>query len=96
MTGDNGSELVLASESLRRQDLLREAGISFRVVVPSVEETLHPGEKPEECAQRLAVLKARTVARRLPRDSRALISEPTATFAASERIAPVSGSLTMA
>jgi septum formation protein len=66
LAGDNGSELVLASGSLRRQDLLREAGISFRVVVPSVDETLHPGEKPEESAQRLATLKARTVARTLP------------------------------
>ena len=66
MSGDNGSELVLASGSLRRQDLLREAGIPFRIVVPSVEEVPHPGEKPEDRVQRLALLKASTVARTVP------------------------------
>ncbi len=53
--------LVLASGSPRRAALLREAGVAFRVIVPSVDETLRPGETADEAAERLALAKAKAV-----------------------------------
>ncbi len=58
--------LILASQSPRRQDLLRNAGIEFEVQPADVEERLLPGESPEAFAQRLARDKARVVARTRP------------------------------
>ena len=60
--------LVLASASPRRQELLRNAGISFRVQPADVDETPLPGEPPRECAERLAREKALTVWRTRPQD----------------------------
>jgi septum formation protein len=60
--------LVLASASPRRQELLRNAGISFTVQPADVDETPLPGELPRECAERLAREKARTVWRTRPQD----------------------------
>ncbi len=58
-------ELVLASNSPRRRQLLSEAGYRFRVVSPAVEEPdPSPGVDPEAYAVHLAWLKARDVARR--------------------------------
>jgi septum formation protein len=54
--------LVLASASPRRAELLRNAGIAFRVVVSDLEEAREPGEAPEAYARRLARDKARVVA----------------------------------
>lgn len=54
--------LVLASHSPRRQDLLRQAGLSFIVVIPAdVEEDVWPGEDPFAHVQRLARAKAEAV-----------------------------------
>jgi septum formation protein len=50
--------LVLASASPRRQELLRNAGISFTVQVADVDETPLAGEGACECAERLAREKA--------------------------------------
>ncbi len=55
--------LVLASASPRRRELLRQAGIPFRSVVPDVDETLPPGLPPRQAAERVAVRKAQAVAR---------------------------------
>jgi len=60
--------LVLASASPRRQDLLRNAGISFAVQAADVDETPLAGESARECAERLASEKARTVWRLRPND----------------------------
>jgi septum formation protein len=60
--------LVLASASPRRQDLLRNAGISFAVQAADVDETPLTGESARECAERLAREKARTVWRMRPND----------------------------
>ena len=60
--------LVLASASLRRQDLLRSAGISFVVQPADVDETPLSGESARECAERLAREKALAVARTRPQD----------------------------
>jgi septum formation protein len=54
--------LVLASQSPRRAEILRQAGIPFTVRVSSVDETPLPGEKPEDYVARLAEWKAFAVA----------------------------------
>ncbi|HWB85473.1 MAG TPA: Maf family protein [Bryobacteraceae bacterium] len=53
--------LVLASQSPRRREILRQAGIPFTVRAVSVDETPQPGEVPEEYVRRLAEMKVRAV-----------------------------------
>lgn len=50
--------LVLASGSPRRADLLRSAGYEFDIVVPDVDESMRPGERPEAYVRRLAAEKS--------------------------------------
>ena len=61
--------LVLASASPRRQELLRNAGISFTLQAANVDETPLAGELPRECAERLAREKALAIWRIGPQDS---------------------------
>src|SRR5579871_1568096 len=53
--------LVLASQSPRRAEILRLAGIPFTVRVMPVDETPLSGEAPEEYVKRLADSKARAI-----------------------------------
>jgi len=53
--------LVLASQSPRRSEILRLAGISFTVRATPVDETPLAGERPEDYVQRLAEAKASAV-----------------------------------
>jgi septum formation protein len=53
--------LVLASQSPRRAELLRQAGIPFVVRVAPVDEDPLPGERPEDYVVRLAERKAMVV-----------------------------------
>jgi septum formation protein len=53
--------LVLASQSLRRAELLRQAGIAFVVRAAPVDETPQEGENPVDYVCRLAEEKARAV-----------------------------------
>ena len=55
--------LVLASASPRRARILRDLGVPFRVVVSEADESLLPGEQGAARVERLARLKAATVAR---------------------------------
>jgi septum formation protein len=59
-------DLVLASGSPRRRELLASIGWPFRVDVPDVCEEMLPGEPPEEAVVRLARAKAGAAARRSP------------------------------
>jgi len=61
-------QLILASSSPRRAEILASLGIPFKVVSSSVEEELRVGERPEEAASRLASEKAAEVAGRYPED----------------------------
>jgi septum formation protein len=55
--------LILASASPRRKDLLTDLGVRFQVLPSSVEETPLEGETPAAQVRRLAEAKARDVAR---------------------------------
>ena len=57
-----GMELILASASPRRSQLLRQIGVDHRVVAADIDEQWLPGESALECVQRLAMSKARHVA----------------------------------
>jgi len=59
-------QLVLASTSPYRRELLARLGVPFEVAAPDVDETPLPGESPDDTAQRLSVLKARAVAKQFP------------------------------
>ncbi|WP_291524170.1 nucleoside triphosphate pyrophosphatase [Acidithiobacillus sp.] len=59
-------ELILASTSPYRQELLQRLQLSFRVEASAVDETPLPGEAPEALVCRLAEAKAQAVARRNP------------------------------
>ena len=62
-------ELVLASASPRRLEILRTVGLEPMVASADVDESPLPGEKPTELVERLALAKAQTVARRLAASS---------------------------
>lgn len=58
--------LVLASTSPFRRELLARLGVPFEVAAPDVDEAPLPGEKPEDTARRLSLLKAQAVAQHYP------------------------------
>ncbi len=62
-------QLILASSSPRRRELLARAGFTFEVRPSAVIERLVPGEEPEEFARRAARDKAISVAAGAPSGS---------------------------
>ena len=58
--------LILGSTSRYRRELLSRIGVPFETAAPQVDETPLPGETPAQIARRLALAKARAVARRFP------------------------------
>jgi len=59
-------QIVLASTSKYRRELLARLGLPFEVASPVVNETPLPRETPQDTARRLAEAKARAVAARFP------------------------------
>lgn len=59
------TEIILASASPRRQELLSQVGIPFRVIISGVEEYVPAGAEPEEIVVKLAEQKASFVAKNL-------------------------------
>ena len=59
-------ELILASKSPRRRELLADAGYDFRVLVSEADETLPEGTPPAEGVRILAERKAKAVEATLP------------------------------
>ena len=59
-------QLVLASTSPFRRELLGRLGLSFEVANPETDETPLPGESPTATALRLSEAKARAVAQQYP------------------------------
>jgi septum formation protein len=67
---DQPRQLVLASTSKYRRELLERLGLRFETAGPDCDESALPGEAAPETALRLSLLKARSVA---PRFANALI-----------------------
>jgi septum formation protein len=63
---ENTAKLILASQSPRRLELLKQITEQFEVVPSSVEEKLDYGLRPEENARQLARAKAENVAKNYP------------------------------
>jgi septum formation protein len=59
-------QLVLASTSAYRRELLRRLAVPFECATPEVDETPLPGELPWDTALRLSLAKARAVSGRFP------------------------------
>jgi nucleoside triphosphate pyrophosphatase len=59
------TELILASTSPRRHELLKQLGRPFRIIPPTADETVPPGMTCTQVAESLARLKARSVAESL-------------------------------
>ncbi len=57
--------LILASQSPRRKNLLKQIGIKFRIVPSQIAEVITPNQSPGENAQRIALEKATDVASRM-------------------------------
>jgi septum formation protein len=56
--------LILASASVRRAEILRDAGFSFTVMSSAIDETPYAGESAHALVERLAIAKAELVASR--------------------------------
>jgi septum formation protein len=72
--------LILASSSPRRQELLRAAGIEFTVEAADLPEVPHPGEPPQQFAERMAREKAVAVAQRRHRADEWVLAADTVVF----------------
>ncbi len=59
-------QLVLASSSRYRRELLERLGLRFKAISPQCDETPLAGEAAPETASRLSVLKARSLHKRFP------------------------------
>lgn len=62
---DAVKNLILASSSPRRAELLKQIGLNYQIMVCDVDETLLPGMRPPELVEFLAERKAAAVARNL-------------------------------
>jgi len=71
--------LILASRSPRRSELLNAAGIAFEILAADIDETPHAHESPVAYVERLATEKARAVLALRP-DARVLGADTTVTI----------------
>ena len=63
---NSGLELILASTSRYRKDLLSRLGLTFETAAPEVDEAPLDSEQPTDTARRLALAKAQAVRTRFP------------------------------
>lgn len=70
MRRDRKFDFILASASPRRKELLEKAGCRFRAIPSEVDEAGIDvtGLSPEQCAARLALVKAEDVSQRFPEE----------------------------
>lgn len=68
MSEGNPAQIILASASPRRRQLMSEAGYEFKVVLPEVDESAFNTNdaEPVEYAKNLALAKAKNVAQKYP------------------------------
>lgn len=62
-------ELILASQSPRRSELLSRLGLTFTVRAADIDETMNPARRPFDEVARLSADKAAAIAADAPRDS---------------------------
>ena len=55
-------DIILASQSPRRRELLERMGVEFRVVTPDIDERMERELPPDELVRRISAEKARAVA----------------------------------
>ena len=67
--------LILASGSPRRREFLTNHGMAFEVMAADIDESVRPGELPDEYVVRLAVEKATAVRDRLLADASAEVAD---------------------
>lgn len=59
-------QLILASTSPYRKELLQRLGLEFVTAAPNVDESRRPGEAPEQLVRRLSADKAQAMAKKFP------------------------------
>lgn len=69
--------LILASGSPRRQQLLRESGLEFEIVIPDIDEAIHPEWELSTVAEKLANQKCDFVYDQLNRNEVQLLAADT-------------------
>lgn len=62
-------KIILASASLRRAKILRDAGIAFEILATHIDEAVLPGETAQAMVARLAEAKARAAAAQIEVDN---------------------------
>ena len=87
----NAKHIILASQSPRRQYLLKELGFDFDVLEPNVEEVYPPGLTPEGIAIYLAELKARTIDVSLLQENTIVITADTIVYIGNEVLGKPTG-----
>ena len=62
MSSTSLPEIILASSSPYRREILERLGLSFRSVSPEIDESAIAGESPKQLVERLAIAKAQAIA----------------------------------
>ena len=57
-------QIILASASPRRKELLEKIGLKFKIIVSKYKESIDPSQSPHELAQKLSLEKAKLVAKK--------------------------------
>jgi len=80
--------IILASESPRRKELLKQAGVDFSVFAPNVDENVHESLPPKEYVSVVAMRKARAAVEKCVADglTRAIIIAADTVVSAGEKI----------
>ena len=76
--------MILASQSPRRIELMREAGFDARVIPANIDETALPDESPFDLVERLARAKAAAVAKEHAEEGEPVVAADTIVALAGE------------
>ena len=60
------AEIILASSSSTRKDLMDRLNVKYRAISPDIDETAHIGESADQLAKRLSIEKALVIAKQYP------------------------------
>ncbi|MDO4223929.1 MAG: Maf family nucleotide pyrophosphatase [Acinetobacter sp.] len=78
--------LILASSSPRRQELLAQLGLQFRIISPDIDERLHANETAADYVARLAQSKAQAVLQQIKDEPNVVIIAADTTVAVDNEI----------